>query len=103
MTAAFDAALDRLAADLAALPAVAAGRVAAALLTAVVDGTPVATGRLAAGWRIADTGTPMPRIVNDVPYAGHVEYGTAARPGAAMLRRAVTAVDAGAAAREALS
>jgi hypothetical protein len=37
--------------------------------------TPVRTGRLRAGWRVEQAGTHS-RVVNDVPYARAVEYGS---------------------------
>jgi Bacteriophage HK97-gp10, putative tail-component len=60
---------------------------------AAAAGTPRRTGRLAAGWAVrpgySDPGTSV--IVNTVPYARFVEYGTRRRRGAAMLGRAMAA------------
>jgi Bacteriophage HK97-gp10, putative tail-component len=52
-------------------------------------GTPVDTGTLRAGWRTSRTAGGDPTVVNDVPYARFVEYGTAHRPPVAMLGRAL--------------
>ena len=52
-------------------------------------GTPVATGTLRNGWRVGRTAAGDPTVRNDVPYARFVEYGTAHRPPAAMLGRAL--------------
>ncbi len=92
MSAAFDAALGRFAAAVAALAPEAADAAASEVLAAAVERTPVATGRLRDGWRIADGDTVGRRVVNDVPYAAAVEYGSRTRPGAAMARGAVVAV-----------
>ena len=54
-------------------------------------GTPRLTGRLAGGWEVrpgySDPGTAV--VINRVPYARFVEYGTRSRPAAAMLGRAM--------------
>jgi hypothetical protein len=42
----------------------------------VVAATPVLTGRLAAGWQIIKDHEGERRVVNAVPYAKYVEYGT---------------------------
>lgn len=55
--------------------------------------TPVHTGALRAGWKVVpgdDPGTSV--VVNEVPYARFVEYGTRRRAAAAMLGRAIAAV-----------
>ena len=65
-----------------------AGNVAAA----AAANTPVQTGRLAAGWRTVpgdDPGTTF--VVDDVPYARFVEYGTRYRRASAPLGRAMAA------------
>lgn len=55
--------------------------------------TPRRTGRLAGGWEVrpgySDPGTSV--VINRVPYARFVEYGTRNRPPAAMLGRALAA------------
>jgi hypothetical protein len=52
-------------------------------------GTPVRTGTLRGGWRIGRSPAGDPTVVNDVPYARHVEYGSGHRPPVAMLGRAM--------------
>jgi hypothetical protein len=56
-------------------------------------GTPVDTGRLRRGWRVERGRLPGTWvIVNDVPYAAFVEFGSGRnRPPAAMLGRALAA------------
>ncbi|MCC7271409.1 MAG: HK97 gp10 family phage protein [Alphaproteobacteria bacterium] len=94
MSETLSAALERFAARLTALPAEAAGRVALAVRDEVALRTPIATGRLREGWRIAPGPGASVRIVNDVPYAAAVEYGTRGRAGAAMARAGILAVEA---------
>jgi len=72
--------------------------IAEAVAVAAAAGTPVASGRLRAGWRVV-AGERAARVVNDVPYAAAVEYGTARTQGRAMLRAAVAEAVAGAGAR----
>ena len=91
MSAGFEAALDRVAGSIAGLAPEAADRAAATVLDAAVALTPVRTGRLRDGWRIA-AGGDGPRVVNAVPYAAAVEYGDRGRPGRPMARAAVLAV-----------
>jgi len=53
------------------------GRIAEQLCADAQARTPVRTGRLAAGWRVAEGDRKGSRlVVNDVPYAHFVEYGT---------------------------
>ena len=52
-------------------------------------GTPVRTGTLRAGWRVGRGHDGDPTVLNDVPYARFVEYGTSRRPPVAMLGRAM--------------
>lgn len=48
--------------------------------------TPIDTGALAAGWQVvAGPGPGMRDVINPVPYARFVEYGTATRAAAPML------------------
>jgi hypothetical protein len=64
----------------------------ARLAAAAASNSPRVTGRLAAGWKVvpgSDPGTSL--VVNDVPYARFVEYGTRRRRPAAPLGRAVAA------------
>jgi hypothetical protein len=65
------------------------GQVASRVESAARSGTPVRTGRLRAGWRVERGRIPgVWLVVNDVPYARWVEYGTGRRRPAAMLGRA---------------
>jgi hypothetical protein len=53
-------------------------------------GTPVETGRLRAAWRVQNYPSAQGQtVINDVPYARFVEYGTRYMPPAAMLGRAL--------------
>lgn len=63
-------------------------QVANSVANAARTNTPRASGRLAAGWRVARDGTGRWRVTNDVPYARFVEYGTSRTPARAMLGRA---------------
>lgn len=57
------------------------GQLAEQLRGQVAERTPVATGRLRAGWRVERGHNHAVRLlVNDVPYARYVEYGTSDRP-----------------------
>ena len=94
MSAGFDAALGRFAERVTALADDRADAVAQEVLAEAVERTPVASGRLRDGWRIVDAGDGAVRVVNDVPYAAAVEYGTHGRPGSAMARSAAAAVAA---------
>lgn len=65
-------------------------RIATSVAQAAAAGTPRVTGRLAGGWSTRpgrDPGTTL--VVNTVPYAVPVEYGTRRRRPAAMLGRAL--------------
>lgn len=65
-------------------------RVAQGVLRDVVAATPHGrTGNLRRGWRLVRARDAKWRVVNDVPYARHVEYGTIHRPAAAMLGRTI--------------
>lgn len=50
----------------------------------IKDKTPVDTGRLRDGWELNDD-----EIINEVEYAGYVEYGTIHMPGAFMVERSI--------------
>jgi hypothetical protein len=53
------------------------GRIAEEVAAQAQAATPVRTGTLAAGWRVAEGDRPAVRLVtNDVLYAKFVEYGT---------------------------
>lgn len=58
------------------------------LLESIKSKTPVITGRLRDGFMIEKTAEGYD-IVNDVPYAGFVEYGTATQRPQGMVRRAL--------------
>ena len=94
MNADFPAALDCFADRCRRLAPAMAGRAAVAILDEAVARTPVATGRLRDGWRIEPGGDGSVRVVNDVPYAASVEYGSRARPARPMARPAVLQVSA---------
>jgi HK97 gp10 family phage protein len=71
-------------------PAIAAdpgiGAVAARIADDARSRTPVETGRLAAGWQVVQAGRPGERdVINAVPYARFVEYGTKNMPAEPML------------------
>jgi hypothetical protein len=51
--------------------------------------TPVLTGALRAGWRVARVGDGHYAVSNGVRYAGYVEYGTSRMAPRAMLGRAL--------------
>ena len=56
--------------------------------------TPHRTGRLRAGWRVVPVRPGKYKVVNDVEYATHVEFGTrrangSSQPAVAMLGRTV--------------
>jgi hypothetical protein len=51
--------------------------------------TPVLTGALRAGWRVARVGDGHYAVSNGVRYAGYVEYGTSKMRPRAMLGRAL--------------
>lgn len=90
MSAAFAAALDRMAAELGRLAPDAADRAAVAARDAAAARAPVRSGRLRDGWRIEAAGATV-RVVNAVPYAPAVEYGSRDRPGRPMARPAAQA------------
>jgi hypothetical protein len=70
--------VDRQAPRRAAAPHVAS--VASKVVAQIQAGTPVQTGRLRAGWRVVPGRVPgVQLLVNDVPYARFVEYGTRRR------------------------
>jgi hypothetical protein len=79
---------DRRAPRRAADPHVAA--VSARVVADIQAGTPVQTGRLRSGWRVVPGRVPAVRLlVNDVPYARFVEYGTRTRPATPAAGRAL--------------
>ncbi|BBK36083.1 hypothetical protein STAQ_11610 [Allostella sp. ATCC 35155] len=87
MSAAFAAALDGMAAALGRLAPDAVERAAVAARDAAAARSPVRSGRLRDGWRIEAAGEGA-RVVNAVPYAAAVEYGSRGRPGRPMARPA---------------
>lgn len=64
-------------------------RIAQGVLRDVVTATPHQTGDLRRGWRLVRARDGKWRVLNDVPYARFVEYGTVHRPAAAMLGRTI--------------
>ena len=72
-------------------------RIAEGVAADAAQNTPRLTGRMAAGWRVVpgqDPGTSL--VVNSVPYARFVEYGTRRQRADAPLGRAVASRRGGA-------
>jgi hypothetical protein len=63
--------------------------IAREIMDNAVDGTPVISGTLAAGYRLERIGPSHYRIVNDVPYARYVEYGDSRQEAQPALGRAL--------------
>ena len=65
--------------------------ITARIASQAASNTPRLTGRMAAGWEVrpgySDPGTSV--VINTVPYARFVEYGTRTRPPRAPLGRAL--------------
>lgn len=61
-------------------------------LSRVKRRTPVASGRLQAGWQAESTDTEI-TIANEVPYAAHVEYGTKNMDPSRMLTTTIAEAD----------
>lgn len=72
------------------------GKIAHEVEASARDDTPVVTGNLKRGWFVsAEAGGNGYRVVNNVPYARFVEYGTRYMRPEAMLGKAVARARAG--------
>jgi hypothetical protein len=64
--------------------------IARSVMQAARTGTPRGdTGNLARGWRVVRSAPASRLVINSVPYARFVEYGTVNMPAVGMLGRAV--------------
>jgi HK97 gp10 family phage protein len=65
------------------------GRIASAVTRSAQGRTPIRTGRLRAAWRTIRDDNARYHVINDVPYARFVEFGTRNTPAQPMLGPAV--------------